>query len=122
MTALTPERIDEIERGCEGVTAGPWHAEPKVGRGAWIKGAAEEWTAVACGFDGTSAAANAAHIARCDPDTIRALIAAARANAKLVEALTDIANTFDHTWRRGSLELRIGDQARAALEAAGVKP
>lgn len=45
----------------EGVkhTPGPWAVEEPAARGAWIKGATGEWTALACGDNDQSAAANA---------------------------------------------------------------
>lgn len=45
-------------------TPTPWFAEPKVGRGAWIKGKTGEWTALACGDTDKSAVANAQIITR----------------------------------------------------------
>lgn len=44
-------------------TPGPWIAEEGVGKGAWIKGASEEWSALACGDTHETANANARLIA-----------------------------------------------------------
>lgn len=53
-------------------TPKPWEAEPGAGRGAWIKGANEEWAALACGDTDESARANAKLIAAA-PDLLAAL-------------------------------------------------
>lgn len=145
MTTLTPELFDEIEAGCEGVTPGPWRL---------IESFDEDDAAVTCdariGMCGIAEIRNALvdpdnaydkeqrnnahHIANCDPDTIRALIATARSVAALEariaaleEALRDIAvygcgmlsqpaamNSPEETW----LRMRIAEyekRARAAL-------
>ena len=75
--SITPEKLDEIECGLEGVTPGPWEAE-KGGRGSWIKGSTSEWAAMGCGDTDASADANSEHIARMDPATVRELVRLAR--------------------------------------------
>lgn len=53
-------------------TPGPWTAEPKAKRGAWIKGSTGEWSALACGDTDASANANARLIAAA-PELLAAL-------------------------------------------------
>lgn len=53
-------------------TPGPWEKEPEAGRGAWIKGANDEWAALACGDTDESARANA-HLIAAAPDLLEAL-------------------------------------------------
>lgn len=43
-------------------TKEPWQAEPETGRGAWIKGATGEWSALSCGDNDESGKANARRI------------------------------------------------------------
>lgn len=75
---ITAERIEEIEKGCEGVTPGPWGANSEGdiaphsdqhNAGYWIAHLED------CGPNWK---ANAAHIARLDPATVRDLCALAR--------------------------------------------
>lgn len=84
------EILDQIERGLEGVTPGPWRRKP-------MKGYTDDYVltdhpdfqqpkhgnfVAECGFSGGKVEhryeADAAHIARCDPDTMRAIIDAYR--------------------------------------------
>ena len=58
-------------------TAGPWEAEAPAARGAWIKGANGEWTALACGDNDETASANARLIASA-PALLEALEALVR--------------------------------------------
>lgn len=62
-------------------TPTPWSAEFSGGRGAWIKGANSEWSALACGDTDDSANHNAAFIVR-----------AVNAHEELVAALKQIAS------------------------------
>jgi hypothetical protein len=98
MTKLTDEQVAAIRDGCEGVTPGPWYAEaqtgpvtdegqrrPRLGVGAQSRfdtNAAKDddqdpmddaWLLGIWGVLTAEDYDNAAHIARCDPDTIRAL-------------------------------------------------
>lgn len=72
MTDLSNERLAEMLAGLDGVTSGPWNE-------------GDHWVFVSPASGVTSHAlenvlgsdkpqANAAHIARCDPDTMRALL------------------------------------------------
>jgi hypothetical protein len=45
-------------------TPTPWGAEPKGGKGSWIKGASGEWAALSCGDEDATADANAEFICR----------------------------------------------------------
>ena len=94
---LTAERLAEWLADLDGVTPGPWHSYQttihgnKYG-GHWVavsdpaqliqisgSGGARSFTQrVVDTQDHDDNEANAAHIARCDPDTIRALIALAQ--------------------------------------------
>ncbi len=84
--------LDQIMAGLDGVTEGLCEREFQGGRGSWIKRRGSEgdaeWCALACGLHDTVANANAAHIARCDPDTMRDIAAYA---AVMREALERIA-------------------------------
>ena len=100
---LTDEQVAAIRNGCEGVTPGPWvfaeenaglmsdhgyvllHGKP--GAGGWEQNL---FISVGCSYNAAKALgsgapeANAAHIARCDPDTIRAI------TSELLEARAEI--------------------------------
>jgi hypothetical protein len=77
---LTDEKLAEMLAGLEGVTPGTWVASKDKRR--WNPNYVESAKAhiadiIPCGVnkkDDSEAEANAAHIARCDPDTIRTLI------------------------------------------------
>ena len=100
ITPITDERLAEIERGCEGVTPGPWHTEVGARYGA-----------VVCRGDGRAIASAdasedlAAHIARLDPQTVLAIIARLRAAEERADELGDaVAAMFakaDQQYQRG---------------------
>lgn len=109
MTPITDEQLAAIKAGLEGVTPGPWGAQPieEVGEGRGtaciVGGNLGGLVAVACSWpteidakDWTRTEANATHIARMDPTTVASLIArieAAEARVKwLEEALEPFAN------------------------------
>lgn len=94
---LTPAQLEAMERGLEGVTPGPWRDEnmhPRTYGPAWVSsdsvhfiadcgdsaGVCEGGYASLC-VDHNVNDANAAHIARCDPQTIAELIRGYRAGA-----------------------------------------
>jgi hypothetical protein len=94
--SITLEKLDEIERGCEGVTPGPWEIgaagdyQPDSKHGPdFTPIHSDTWGAFvsvvtstdnAGGRVGTSEQGqrNLAHIARLDPDTVRELVSLAR--------------------------------------------
>lgn len=102
MTDLTLDRLAEIERGCEGVTPGPWftadwHSDSgkelyfvesrypeTLGPGQasiWPDGVVKNLVASTeegSGHTKNRLLSDAAHIANCDPDTIRELIRLAK--------------------------------------------
>lgn len=103
-------KIAELEAGCEGVTPGPWFVKdcgPKrmleiystdmdadddgrpIDRGEHICDMA----------DTNSESENAAHIARCDPQTILELIAAWRTEKARADFLTERVPPY---WRGGT--------------------
>ena len=84
------QKLDELVAGLDGVTPGPWKFSPwhveednpcvRVVNGGWI-------------LANTSSDNNAAHIARCDPDTIRSISDAYKAmeeRAEKAEALVSL--------------------------------
>ncbi len=74
---LTVERIEEIERGLEGVTPGPWEFVPAGNRPVVQKAGAFPHGFI-CNIESQHFIEDAAHIARLDPATIRALCTLAR--------------------------------------------
>lgn len=73
---LTDEQIAAIRDGTEGVTPGPWASSDwseDDGPNAFTIGAASNRYRVAETHEGDNPLKDAAHIARCDPDTIRSL-------------------------------------------------
>jgi hypothetical protein len=65
---ITTEQLDALEAGLEGVTPGPWK------QGASQRDQVLRVQTTPLLIAGTIDAPDAAHIARCDPDTIRELI------------------------------------------------
>lgn len=83
MADLSLERIAEIERGCEGVTPGPWGFEQTAEGMADMRVFSDRGMAHRHGFTVALVAPqqedfDAAHIARLDPATVLALCSAAR--------------------------------------------
>ena len=70
--ALSDAKLNEMLEGLEGVTPGPWITSRRENRP--IDGASYEIGAPDRGVAGMMHAKDAAHIARCDPDTIRYLV------------------------------------------------
>ncbi len=78
---LSSEALAELLAGTEGVTPGPWkhrryRLKPTINE---VEGSRKPAVVPWPGFDDSSRperehAKNAAHIARCDPDTIRSLV------------------------------------------------
>jgi len=71
---ITSEQLDEMLAGCEGVTRGTWRSMP-IGNGSnfedvVVSGHRGPGKTISC----AASPRDAAHIANCDPDTIRALI------------------------------------------------
>src|SRR5689334_5545844 len=113
-TTIPPEHLDEIAGGCEGVTPGPWHAGCLADDLSSCN-CRTILSETCCGGIGEvfvdnslpipeggndappleEAKANLRHIARCDPQTILALVAAARENERLREALEPFAEASD---------------------------
>lgn len=87
---MTPEQLAEIERGLEGVTPGPWHAlrsDPAEGVNCWwvngqpspmLRGFSATVATVGGGYGLNDNRETAAHLARCDPQTIAELVRLAR--------------------------------------------
>jgi hypothetical protein len=103
---LTPADLDRLEELAVAATPGPWGIGPYIAidTGIWSKG---EWPVATTWVDSeeegiTSTAArkrdDAAYIAACDPDTIRSLIAAARAGGELDAAWADAEAVLPEGW------------------------
>lgn len=74
---LTNERLEEILAGCEGVTPGPWVYGAKYLCRKTDTDASDYERLAQClpgEFDGDGWNTNAAHIARLDPATVRAMV------------------------------------------------
>jgi hypothetical protein len=122
---LTDEQIAAIRDGCEGVTPGPWHIHP-VDDTTIIT---LERTVVATTCDSAATeredsynveyermGRDALHIARCDPDTIRALATEVLEGRATIARLTrdqDAAIVALGEWARkaGALENRVAADA-----------
>jgi pyocin large subunit-like protein len=89
-------------------TPTPWHVRPgndfDFGKAGRIGATAVDDVATCWVSDSHNGEANAAFVVK-----------AANHFDQMVEALTNIASTFDESYRDGCLERRIGDLARAAL-------
>ena len=96
------QKLEELVAGLEGVTPGPWYADR-----VFVRDDNDDHTVAECP-DGPSYA-NAAHIARCDPDTIRSISDAYKA---MEEQLDDCACLFEVFAE--SAEAR-GDNAERAM-------
>ena len=101
MTRLTDEELKALIDGCDGVTPGPWDGSGTL-VGIYIEGR-REWTLVAKTEKGREFPLeyrrNTSHIARCDPDTIRALATevlesrgAMHGLSVTTDTITDVAN------------------------------
>lgn len=124
------EILDQIERGLEGVTPGPWRRKP-------MKGYTDDYVltdhpdfqqpkhgnlVAECGFSSGKVEhryeADAAHIARCDPDTMRAIIVHIReleARNRELETLTDELDFLRH--EGGPDSVAFLEQKVAAFDA-----
>lgn len=97
MTAVDERLLLEIIEGCEGVTPGPWAIEPHVSYMdadyAQINGKGWGWFARVCvrvdGAPSKGGEANAAHIARLDPQTVHALATELLAARKEIAGLRE---------------------------------
>ncbi len=133
------ELIAEIEAGLEGVTPGPWQ---KNGKFIYATGSVDTWSGPVWGAiagvedleaeDGEgrnwhcsgNVLANSAHLARCHPGNIAALIARIREQDATIKRMDEALERFeadDYTYRddeddRTKMPIRIGDirAARAA--------
>jgi len=95
--SITPEQLDEMERGLEGVTPGGW-----IGRDLYAPYVDPSFVVArnpaTSGGIGVLARAfsskDAAHIARCDPDTIRELVRLARLGAETEKGARNTAKSL----------------------------
>lgn len=113
MTNDIHQTIAELKEGLEGVTPGPWRAKGikfEVGKGYYYTrvGPEDTWIAeLPHPFRDCGAWEDAKHIARCDPDTMRALIE----HVEEMEAENELLRT-------GRLdELVVVDESIASLKA-----
>jgi hypothetical protein len=81
---LSPELLNAIEAGCDGVTPGPWSIRHDTCAECSRRGAAEyDIPELPGGYHAQfSEQADAAHIARLDPATVLDLVAGYRAGMK----------------------------------------
>jgi hypothetical protein len=111
MTRLTDEQVKALIVGCEGVTPGPWEGSGTL-VGIYIEGR-REWTLVAKTEKGREFPLeyrrNTSHIARCDPDTIRALATEVKESREAMHGLsvttdtiTDVANQVLESRKRNA--------------------
>ncbi len=80
MTDITA-KLDAIEAGLKGVTPGPWNVEPRNRSKNFSVAFRPELKVCQTFGDSVAAEADAAHIARLDPDTVRELVRLARIGA-----------------------------------------
>jgi hypothetical protein len=127
-----PAILDEIAKGLEGVTPGPWSWGAKF---LSRKEPAENYTPFAeClpgEYDSSQWCRNAAHLSRLSPDNVRTVLDyAAQVEARLSDlhgVLADLAEADDAivAWTKGSrpveeltdLEDRLGEAIRACTKA-----
>ncbi|MFP1634124.1 hypothetical protein ACLB6G_20535 [Zhengella sp. ZM62] len=128
------EILDQIERGLEGVTPGPW--KPHRNNAFWELVPNNAGTngipysiADFCASDPSDTRglqeANAAHIARCDPGTMRAIIDAYRqmeARAEAAEAeCKRLESSRDGYARKSDAHEKIAGEWQSRAEAAEAK-
>ena len=80
MTDITA-KLDAIEAGLKGVTPGPWNVEPRNRSKNFSVAFRPELKVCQTFGDSVAAEADAAHIARLDPNTVRELVRLARIGA-----------------------------------------
>jgi hypothetical protein len=108
--SISDERLNEMLAGLEGVTPGPWEFDGNSitdwGR-EWEASMSMEWVANGTGEEGMNERRDfdGAHIASCDPDTIRAIVTelqSFRAAAKVANSEGDgeAWNEFTEAHRR----------------------
>lgn len=107
MTAL-PDKLDEIEAGLEGVTPGPWELDGGAEISAWN---VNNEIVMRIFDEGGHSAADAAHIARLDPDTVSALIARVRKAEADAAFWEDQSENVIRKW--GQAQRRRADAAEA---------
>lgn len=124
---LTDEQIAAIRDGTEGATPGPWVLSERsrhnqsIDGGAWF-----EFCRVVVRMEGDpddapAGLANAAHIARCDPDTIHALateVLESRAEIARLTKERDEAIAALGEWARkaGAAEARVAELEGVAVD------
>jgi hypothetical protein len=115
MTRLTDEELKALIDGCEGVTPGPWESSGTL-VGTYIEGR-REFTLVAKTEIGREFPLeyrrNTSHIARCDPDTIRALATEVRESREAMRGLSVTRDTITDV----ATEALAGQKRIAELEA-----
>ena len=116
---LTPDQLDEIEAGCEGVTPGPWEARVytvDLHEFADVDGPGGQPVVEVAGKF------NAAHIARLSHEVVRELVRGYREGLRVSELEEENERLRQFYADSGSekshlLVLRERDRLRAAIEA-----
>jgi hypothetical protein len=119
---LTDDEIRALLEGCEGVTPGPWQLEQNLTYGFYINSEESDVGPIACDIPIVQ---DAAHIARCDPQTIAELCTRLlNAEARVSDLRSLIKNSDPYlisalTSENNDLQARV-----KALEEAGrnIKP
>lgn len=110
VSGLTDERLAEMLAGLEGVTPGPWTEHEKgIHPNPYVCGSPTE---TECGVDkfvvayvvGLNSDKNKRHIARCDPDTMRALITELQSFHSNATAATSEVRVKPLEWAPGGQE------------------
>lgn len=127
---VSDERLAAIIKGCDGVTLGPWmvrdHCVFTKEPGRCV--ARLDWH-IRDGRDD----ANAAHIARLDPQTVEALLTELQhrreAEAEAIERCAKVADAYSDIWKRGrnpedAPEARVGAgrEIAEAIRALAASP
>lgn len=120
------EVLDEIEKGCEGVTPGPWKAEQTGNEWHVFMLSTDETICVIEEWSREIDGADAAHLARLDPQTMLAIIELARkglaADAGATELRAELSAAVGYM-RNAMIDLETGASKATALRTitGGIK-
>jgi hypothetical protein len=120
MSDMTEARVREILNGCEGVTPGPWKFEGSIyeNMGAGVRSIPDD-RGFAQLWNSDHVALDAAHIAHCDPDTVRSLCTLALSAIALRQPVGAWRDPTSAPKDGTTVILHLGNTTPAGLVAPG---